>query len=295
VFAQDSTDLFEVILVNDGSPDTDELEGAIAPFRKQLIYHTQANSGPSAARNTALRLSQAPFIALLDGDDLYLPNYLRAQSELLRSDSDLILVYGDMEVFGGSVFDGQRLSVINHESEPPSLETLLRGTATVLNTPMIRREVIIAAGGWDETSRHSEDYDLWLRIAASGGKLRRHGELIGRYRVRPDGLSRNEQRIAAGRIYAFTKLLSNVSLQPKLVPLIDDKIKTARADIALLNGKEALREGNVLLAATHIADAAKYKQNLRLGIIARLLRTFPWLVYAVFSLRARFWRRYRSA
>jgi glycosyltransferase involved in cell wall biosynthesis len=46
---------YEVIVVNDGSPDTDELEKVLAPFRDRLIYIQQENKGPSAARNHAIK------------------------------------------------------------------------------------------------------------------------------------------------------------------------------------------------------------------------------------------------
>ena len=145
VFAQKFSQPFEVIVVNDGSPDTVEFEKAIAPFRDRIVYSVQPNSGPSAARNAAFRMSRAPFIALLDADDTYCPDYLRLQNELLAANPDAVLVYGNMEIFGGTYLDGRRLADLNRETEPPSLETLLRGTATVINTPMIRREAIEAA------------------------------------------------------------------------------------------------------------------------------------------------------
>lgn len=295
VFVQRFAEPFEVIVVNDGSPDTRELEEAIAPFRDRIVYLTQPNSGPSAARNAAFSVSRAPLVALLDGDDLYLPDYLRTQTEVLNSDPDLVLVYGDMEVFGGSRFDGWRLSDINHESEPPSLETLLRGTATVINTPMIRREAIAEAGGWDETSRHSEDYDLWLRIAAGQGKLKRQSQVVARYRVSPGSLSKNESRMIEGRIHAFVKLSNNPALPRTLVPLVEERIEAANGDLAFLRGKQAFREGNARQAAALLTEALKYRKSTKLWIVTRLLKVFPWLLYVFVWLRARLFSRYRNA
>jgi glycosyltransferase involved in cell wall biosynthesis len=295
VFAQNFSQPFEVIVVNDGSPDTAEFEKAIAPFRDRIVYIDQPNAGPSAARNAALRMSRAPLIALLDGDDVYLPEYLRVQTEMLAANPDAVLVYGDMEVFGGSYRDGRRLADLNKETEPPSLEALIRGTATVINTPMIRREAILAAGGWDETIRHSEDYDLWLRIAAGGGKLLRHSTLVARYRLRPDSLSSNVNRMFEGQIHAFEKLLRNAALSPALATLLERRIETARGDIAFYSGKHAFREGNAASAAAHFTEALKYRRSPKLWMVARLLTTCPWLLYAAFSLRARLSSRYRHS
>src|SRR5215469_4227081 len=67
VFAQTYSN-FEVIVVNDGSPDTQELEVAISPFRDRVIYITQENRGPNGARNTGLQAATGEFVALLDSD-----------------------------------------------------------------------------------------------------------------------------------------------------------------------------------------------------------------------------------
>src|ERR1041385_762350 len=75
VFAQTFTD-FEVIVINDGSPDTVDLENAIENYRHAITYLKQANQGAGAARNAGLRVARGHFVAFLDGDDLWLPNFL---------------------------------------------------------------------------------------------------------------------------------------------------------------------------------------------------------------------------
>src|ERR1700756_654142 len=69
VFAQNKA-AFEVIVVNDGSPDTAELEEVLRPFRDGIVYLKQENRGLSGARNTGIRAATGDLIALLDGDDL---------------------------------------------------------------------------------------------------------------------------------------------------------------------------------------------------------------------------------
>ena len=68
VFAQRFTD-FEVVLVNDGSPDTEMLEHLIAPYQDRIVYLKQSNRGPAAARNTGIRAAKGKYIAFLDSDD----------------------------------------------------------------------------------------------------------------------------------------------------------------------------------------------------------------------------------
>src|ERR1044071_9350958 len=60
---------YEIIIVNDGSPDTDKFELALEPYRKSVIYIKQENGGPSAARNVAIQRARGEFLAFLDADD----------------------------------------------------------------------------------------------------------------------------------------------------------------------------------------------------------------------------------
>src|SRR3982751_5296129 len=64
VFAQDFTD-YETIVVNDGSPDTLELERALEPYRERIIYLKQENRGPGGARNTGISRARGRYVAFL--------------------------------------------------------------------------------------------------------------------------------------------------------------------------------------------------------------------------------------
>src|SRR6516165_2038844 len=94
---------FEVILINDGSPDTEEFERAIAPYRDRIIYISQENRGPSAARNAGIRRARGEYLAFLDSDDVWSPTCLAAQVELaLSRQPSCDLVYSDVLVYSDS-------------------------------------------------------------------------------------------------------------------------------------------------------------------------------------------------
>src|SRR5262249_911638 len=94
---------FEVILINDGSPDTEEFERAIAPYRDRIVYIRQENCGPSAARNAGIGRARGEYLAFLDSDDVWYPTCLAAQVELaLRRQPSCDLVYSDVLVYSDS-------------------------------------------------------------------------------------------------------------------------------------------------------------------------------------------------
>ncbi len=69
----------EIIVVNDGSPDTDRFERAIRNRLEEITYVRQRNAGAGVARNTAIKMARGHIIAFLDGDDVWMPDFLASQ------------------------------------------------------------------------------------------------------------------------------------------------------------------------------------------------------------------------
>src|SRR5882724_12913534 len=105
VFAQTFAD-YEAIVLNDGSPDTEDFEQAIAPYLNRILYLKQENVGASVARNTGLRAARGEFIAFLDADDLWLPAYLDQQMKFIR-ERGCDLACADATFFGDPSSEGK--------------------------------------------------------------------------------------------------------------------------------------------------------------------------------------------
>jgi GT2 family glycosyltransferase len=155
----------EIIVVDDGSEDG-TAEAAEAEGDVRVIRHP-VNQGLSAARNTAVDAARTPWIALLDSDDEWLPAHLDALwtargSHVLVANSSLYVTKGS----GNARFNGPVLK----------REVVLRDPARLvypvnLITPsavMVRRDAVLAAGGFRAYSGVVEDFGLWLRMLETG-------------------------------------------------------------------------------------------------------------------------------
>ena len=70
---------YEIIVVNNGSPDTEDLERALHPYRGRIESIVQENRGQAGGRNTGIRHSRGEFVAFLDQDDQWEPQFLSSR------------------------------------------------------------------------------------------------------------------------------------------------------------------------------------------------------------------------
>ncbi len=88
---------YEIIVVDDGS--VDGTRDALLPYIQRIRYHYKENGGIANAKNTGVSLSEAKFVALLDHDDLWVPDKLRLQMECFESNPQIGLVYAKYTSF----------------------------------------------------------------------------------------------------------------------------------------------------------------------------------------------------
>jgi len=159
VFAQTFSD-YEVIVVNDSSPDdTADLLRPLAG--KGLIrYFEQANQGQAGARNRGLAEARGEFIAFLDDDDIWPADKLAWQVEVM-DESDLIgVVYGQKGDIGDS-----SLSPAAAPSGQVFEDFVRTGWIQTPGQALIRQRDLKAVGGFDGDIWGADDWDLWLRLA----------------------------------------------------------------------------------------------------------------------------------
>lgn len=203
VLAQTYLD-WEAIVVDDGS--TDETQATVARFTDPRVrYLYQENQGLSAARNAGIRIAHGEYLAFLDADDEWAPDFLRRCVEALAADETVAGVYTRchfidqhgtiLPQLGGETVDRAEFRRrIEENGFFPPCAALVRA-AIVRKVGMFDTQ--LAASG-------TEDWDLWLRISEH---YTMHGipDFLARYRVAPDSMSANAGRMHASRTSVLTK------------------------------------------------------------------------------------------
>lgn len=164
VFAQSYTN-FELIVVDDGS--TDNTDAIIKAFKEErLIYVRQENKGRSAARNKALALARGRYIAFLDSDDLYLPDKLKRQVSYMDAHPKIGMLYTSAQCIDehGEQLKGH-VYLACAEGDIYKDIAFFRPLTITLPTVMVRREVFVNVGFFDDELHRFEDTDMWRRIA----------------------------------------------------------------------------------------------------------------------------------
>jgi len=287
VLAQTFSD-YEIIVVNDGSPDTVELERVLEPYRGRIIYIKQENRGPSGARNAAIRRARGVYVALLDSDDVWLPDYLTEQMKILRDDPSADLVYADAQLFGDSVLAGQTFMQTAPSQGAVTFESLARWECCVITSCTVaRRQSLIDAGLFDENFVRSEDFDLWLRLAHCGGRLIYQRRVLARHRLHEASLAADSTRMFESQIEVFRKMADTLPLSLQEQKLIETQIASCEAHIALEKGKRRFARGDYEQAIEFISRANDFFRRRRLHLALLGMRIAPRLLHHLYLMRHR--------
>jgi glycosyltransferase involved in cell wall biosynthesis len=284
---------FEIIIVNDGSPDTPELETVLLPYRDKIVYLTQENRGLAGARNTGLRAATGRLVALLDADDIWLPNYLEEQVRFLRENPDKHLVYCDAEFFGEGITPGQYYMRANPNSGEATAEAIISKHCTVF-VSVTARTAVLRELGFDESLRSCEDFDCWIRMTASGYKIGYQRKVLARYRRHAASLSANPTRMGEFNLKVLNKAL-NLFPQGSVESLATARaIEKKHAEIAMINGKLALLNRDSEAAVRHFTVANKYYHSGKTDLLIKALKYAPDALLGLYLLRGRIWKKYQT-
>lgn len=185
---------WEAWLVDDGSgDDTLAVLQKIAGRDSRLEVLTQQNLGTQAARNRAVERSRGEWIALLDHDDLWLPNKLEEQLALLGRCPDATVLYSNFARWDGTKVLKSRWDPAKPPPDANSVSRMLQSNPVGALTAMIRADALRELGGFDDRFLRCGDWDLWLRVQERGWRFCGTSEVLGLWRVSASNLSGDSQ------------------------------------------------------------------------------------------------------
>jgi len=273
----------EVIVVDDGS--TDDTPAVLQSYGDRILALRQENSGAAAARNRGIARARGEWVAFLDADDMWEPQALEALVQAIPEYPDAGLI-----TFRGRVVTpaGRRTEkILGTQSPGPDFtsESFLREDSGGVLTPMVRREILMEAGGYDESLRTAHDCDLWLRLTFRTRMVSLPEPLLLR-RVHDENASGDQLLNARMWLRILEKLARG---QPEFVRRNQKLYSRSLAKEHIRLGREALARcrGNREM----LAEA---RRNLRLGLKhrPRSRRAWSYLLWSyIFPSSYGAWRR----
>jgi glycosyltransferase involved in cell wall biosynthesis len=158
-------DDYEIILINDGSTEDISL---IAPYldKQNITYFYQVNMGPSAARNIGIRNAKGKYLAFLDADDLFLPDKLGIQVQILNEKQEVVLCHTSYQRMNEQC---QPIEIIHSGRFSGSVYPMIYdGCPIATSSVMLKKIAIQNTNCFIENVRIGEDVLLWAEIAKQG-------------------------------------------------------------------------------------------------------------------------------
>ncbi len=291
VFAQTFTD-YEIVVINDAAPDTEELKKALENYKEKIIFIDKfENTGTSATRNFTVKHTRGDFLCFLDADDIWHPTFLEELFAFLTK-NDFGMVYADTEMFGVGYRAGESFLDYNPPQGEVSRRMLIEGKCIILPSGgLIKKSEFEKSGGFDPKVKRTEDFDLWMRMIFQGTRIGFLRKILFKFRIRPgsgsgDSLQRIERCMIVWQI-----------LQKKL-PFTDEEnlivnrnIELEHAALLRAKGRLFINERNWSEAVKVFREARKkavklglpFKHRLKMSAVIFLLNFSPEILLKVFK------------
>lgn len=272
VLAQTYTD-WELIIADDGSADeTRTFLRSIRDDRVRILWLSHRGN-PAAVRNSALAEARGTYLAFLDSDDLWTPQKLEIQLNLMRSRRDRRWSYTKdrpIDAHGNLLSESVIQTWLPYEG---SIVGPLLKIDAIISTPTVvaERSLVNEVGGFDEGQHFGEDYDLWLRLAMRS-EVSVSSEPLTYTRAHPYNYSQDRTAAYQGWVRLYEKMA-------EIVP--ESQLRSLcwrrRGESALALARLYQDQGNHLATARTLVAGSTYSWPYRGwwgGVLKLVVRSF---------------------
>ena len=281
VFSQ-TFENFEILIVNDGSADTEILENNLKPFADRIAYLKIPNSGAGAARNIGISNARGELLAFLDGDDVWFPEYLESQTQFLLKNG-LDLVYSDALIFGGSAADGTNFMLKAPSEGMVDFKSLLDLRCNLITSgTLVRKQKVLDAGMFEWERVRAHDFVLWLKLARNGSKIDYQKKVLLKYRVRIKSLTGDSIQNIKREINVFNRLPGIFELSQEEQEIKDKHLQRLNAALEIEKGKTLLLQKDFSRAREAFQSGNSYYRSIKYRFIILTLSISPNLLLYFF-------------
>jgi teichuronic acid biosynthesis glycosyltransferase TuaG len=189
---------WELIIVDDGSTDsTSDIIENYCNLDQRIKYFYQENGKQGKARNLAISKSKGFYLAFLDADDLWMPEKLKIQLELIQLEK-VDLVFSDCYMFHDNNVSDRRTkkSIPNSTLKgDKALELFLQANRIPILTVLVKKEKILMVNGFSEKLdlQNAEDYHLWLKLIINDCVFFGSDKILASYRIHNDSATSDDK------------------------------------------------------------------------------------------------------
>jgi glycosyltransferase involved in cell wall biosynthesis len=203
IYAQ-TCGVHELVVVNDCSPESTAIEAILRGYPRVVYIRNERNLGLAATRNVGLHAATGEIVSFLDADDELHPQKVEFQLRVFRQDIAVACRVRRI-AFGADRNEGPRYGIDFSVDEVTDCRAIIWRNRLTGSSIMISRKLLLGFGGYDESLRSCEDFDLWLRLLEAGVPVRDIRLPLYLYRYNESGLSRNYPNISSWELHVLRK------------------------------------------------------------------------------------------
>ena len=265
----------EIIVVNDGSDDTDALERELKFRFEDITYIRQRHAGPGAARNTGIENARGDLVAFLQAGDMWHNDFLASQYIFLERHA-YDLVYCDAAIFGTHSPYRRNFFDTHPSRGPVSFQSLIERRCNVLISGTLARKSMIAkAGMFEHGGIAKPGLHLWLRMISCGSRFGYQQKQLVRRRVYRDEPQVDHLVRVEEEKELFERILATIEMSNADTRFVQRRVADLESRLAVEQGNSFLKSGDYTEALTAFRVADRHRPSIRIKAITWLTRLAP--------------------